>query len=131
MLDLPWSWIQSIQHSREDTAPALCGALRPWSSGQAGKGGRAEGGDLHRQELACHKMSLPGQKQGYKEYRLMKRVLHHSMDGNFGKSIVGGESESLSGARLFRRTDRPTSPTTVTLSTHCQGQLVALRAGTT
>ena len=98
MLDLPWSWIQSIQHSWEDTAPALRGAPCPWSCGQAGKGGRAEGGDLHRQELACHKMSLPVQKQCYKDYRLMKRVLHHSMDGNFGKSIVGRESESLAGA---------------------------------
>lgn len=54
--------------------------------------------DLHRQELTCRKMSLPGQKQCYKEYRSMKRVLHYSMDGNFGKSIVGGDSESLSGA---------------------------------
>lgn len=54
--------------------------------------------DLHRQELTCHKMNLPGQKQCYKECRLMKRVLHYSMDGNFGKSIVGGESESLFGA---------------------------------
>lgn len=57
--------------------------------------------DMHRQELTCHKMSLPGQKQCYKEYRLMKRVLHYSMDGSFGESIVGRESESPFGAPVL------------------------------
>lgn len=126
--------IQSTQHSREDVTPALQGYHSTRQLLQKnGEGGRS--GEFHGQEPTATRYlpseEFPGQKQCYMEYLVMKRVLPNSMDGNFGKSIVGMESESLSRVPVYSRekTDLPL-PWWKCYQPAVRGQLVSLGSGT-